>query len=73
MSMRSVSLVAAGILLPTASAAHPGHGPELGLWHHLSDPFHLAAYALVVGVGVLAVTTLRRLARRAPARARRDR
>jgi hydrogenase/urease accessory protein HupE len=41
-------------VLPSAANAHPGHGLETGLWHWVTDPFHLGV-GLLIAVGVFAV------------------
>ena len=44
------------LLLPSFAAAHPGHGVDGGstAMHYVTDPFHLAAWVLLIVAIVLA-------------------
>jgi hydrogenase/urease accessory protein HupE len=46
--MTRLAIAMSALLSPGLAAAHPGHGPEAGLLHYVTDPFHLAAAVLVV-------------------------
>jgi hypothetical protein len=67
--MRAATLAGAVLSVASAAAAHPGHGQGGGSahWlHYLSDPLHVAPFAL--GALALAFAWRRRLAARARTR-----